>query len=95
VCVCVCGLRASDFPIYNYNFIVFTIFSFLFASYWTHSQTQGQCMWQGHQGGSNGAGKSGKWRSTTETSTNMCKRLIAPFVCANAKRNKTQKRGNK
>jgi len=52
-------------------------------------------MWQGHQGGSNGAGKSGKWRSTTETSTNMCKRLIAPFVCANAKRNKTQKRGNK
>lgn len=66
-------------------------------------------MWQGHQGGSNGmgrdergggrgkrrgAGESGKWRSTTETSTNMCKRLIAPFVCANAERNKTQKRGN-
>jgi len=45
-------------------------------------------------GGGASEGESGKWRSTTETSTNMCKRLIAPFVCANAERNKTQKRGN-
>jgi len=48
----------------------------------------------GGRGKRRGAGESGKWRSTTETSTNMCKRLIAPFVCANAERNKTQKRGN-
>lgn len=59
---------------------------------------EGQMGWVGMseagEGQAKGAGESGKWRSTTETSTNMCKRLIAPFVCANAERNKTQKRGN-
>lgn len=39
VCVCVWGGKASDFPIYNYNFIVFTIFIVALASYRTHSDT--------------------------------------------------------
>lgn len=33
------GGKASDFPIYNYNFIVFTIFIVALASYRTHSDT--------------------------------------------------------
>lgn len=37
--LCVCGGKASDFPIYNYNFIVFTIFIVALASYRTHSDT--------------------------------------------------------
>lgn len=40
VCVYVWGGgKASDFPIYNYNFIVFTIFIVALASYRTHSDT--------------------------------------------------------
>lgn len=39
VCVCLWGGEASDFPIYNYNFIVFTIFIVALASYRTHSDT--------------------------------------------------------
>lgn len=39
VFVCVWGGKASDFPIYNYNFIVFTIFIVALASYRTHSDT--------------------------------------------------------
>lgn len=54
VCVCLWGGEASDFPIYNYNFIVFTIFSSLWPRIeLTQTQTWTQTVrlweWEGSE----------------------------------------------